>query len=602
MTCKLSGLFNIGEDFDDEDLLGTDWAVRSAPGSADVAAAVSSCSLRASSVSHREPEKNCIQQTTERSAALCNSSAWRGSTHIAAGQTVAQGLRRPSSSSFSSAQTHPHTLDTSQPALTHHQSPANTAGLDDFDDWDVDLADLDECDQQMVQSAAPAQAAPAFNPATSAKTLRPPTSSGPNRTQRDLNAAPQAPGSSSSYLPTRICSTHVLRTANPRPSPLSAPPQSPSVFSGLTVSSPAPSPISRTLNRPQRPWATPGPSPQGRAIFESFSPAPCSSLNSSTLSPHPLHTPVLTNRLVQLVSASNKLPQRRPRSESHRPRTRRFPGPAGFLPEQLQGQRLDDIVVSVPQTPAHGAVARSPSQGSSSQTEEDEFSGGPWAAMKAEMGLDERNPSCFLHSYSVVMVLRKAALKRLAKNKVPNMAVLLKSIIHTHADAKVVFKDPTGEIQGTVHRRLLEDRVEELKVGAVLLLKQVGVFSPSHRNHYLNVTPNNLLRIYGPNGVSLSSTQLPPLLLEPMSPAGPPLTVLREPVSRMQLVFDEDDDEGQEGEKCSERREDAETPRDTRAGPSREHAGNTAAQDSGWDADDDLDELLGDLPEDTYSL
>ena len=32
-----------------------------------------------------------------------------------------------------------------------------------------------------------------------------------------------------------------------------------------------------------------------------------------------------------------------------------------------------------------------------------------------------------------------------------------------------------GEIQGTVHRRLLEDRVEELKVGAVLLLKQVGL-------------------------------------------------------------------------------------------------------------------------------
>lgn len=27
--------------------------------------------------------------------------------------------------------------------------------------------------------------------------------------------------------------------------------------------------------------------------------------------------------------------------------------------------------------------------------------------MKAEMGLDERNPSCFLRSYSVVMVLRK---------------------------------------------------------------------------------------------------------------------------------------------------------------------------------------------------
>jgi len=38
----------------------------------------------------------------------------------------------------------------------------------------------------------------------------------------------------------------------------------------------------------------------------------------------------------------------------------------------------------------------------------------------------------------------QAALKQLARNKVPNMAVLLKSIIHTHADAKAVFRDPTG--------------------------------------------------------------------------------------------------------------------------------------------------------------
>lgn len=45
------------------------------------------------------------------------------------------------------------------------------------------------------------------------------------------------------------------------------------------------------------------------------------------------------------------------------------------------------------------------------------------------------------------------------------------------------------------------------------LLLQVGVFSPSHRNHYLNVTPNNLLRIYSPDGVVLTSTPLPPLVL-----------------------------------------------------------------------------------------
>ena len=36
----------------------------------------------------------------------------------------------------------------------------------------------------------------------------------------------------------------------------------------------------------------------------------------------------------------------------------------------------------------------------------------------------------------------------------------------------------SGEIQGTVHRRLLEDRQGELKAGAVLLLKQVSPASP----------------------------------------------------------------------------------------------------------------------------
>lgn len=42
------------------------------------------------------------------------------------------------------------------------------------------------------------------------------------------------------------------------------------------------------------------------------------------------------------------------------------------------------------------------------------------------------------------LCLLQAALKQLPKNKVPNMAVLLKSLVHTHADAKAVFKDPTG--------------------------------------------------------------------------------------------------------------------------------------------------------------
>lgn len=61
---------------------------------------------------------------------------------------------------------------------------------------------------------------------------------------------------------------------------------------------------------------------------------------------------------------------------------------------------ISDQCVSFPDESDNLQVSRS-------QTENDDFSGGAWAAMKAEIGLDERNPSCFLHSYSVVMVLRK---------------------------------------------------------------------------------------------------------------------------------------------------------------------------------------------------
>ncbi|XP_063512798.1 homologous recombination OB-fold protein isoform X9 [Pongo pygmaeus] len=165
-----------------------------------------------------------------------------------------------------------------------------------------------------------------------------------------------------------------------------------------------------------------------------------------------LQTPIVTNHLVQLVTAASRTPQQ-PTHPSTRAKTRRFPGPAGILPHQ-SGRSLEDIMVSTPQTPTHGAVAKF-------QTE--------------------------------------AALKQLPRNKVPNMAVMIKSLTRSTMDASVVFKDPTGEMQGTVHRLLLETHQNELKPGSVLLLKQIGVFSPSLRNHYLNVTPNNLVHIYSPD-------------------------------------------------------------------------------------------------------
>ncbi|XP_060059379.1 homologous recombination OB-fold protein isoform X1 [Erinaceus europaeus] len=221
----------------------------------------------------------------------------------------------------------------------------------------------------------------------------------------------------------------------------------------------------------------------------------------SSLAPQAaLQTPVVTNHLVQLVTAASRTPQQ-PMRTSTPAKTRRFPGPAGVLPHQHSGKNLEEIMVSTPQTPTHGALAKFQTEivTSSQASAEEDFGRGPWMTMKSALGLDERDPTCFLSTYSIVMVLRKAALKQLPRNKVPNMAVMIKSLTRSTMDASAVFKDPTGEMQGTVHRLLLETRLNELKPGSVLLLKQIGVFSPSLRNHYLNVTPNNLVHIYIPD-------------------------------------------------------------------------------------------------------
>ncbi|KAJ7989585.1 hypothetical protein DPEC_G00306060 [Dallia pectoralis] len=642
MTCKWNGFFNVGEDFDDEDLLEIDWSAPNVPVTSGASTA-QSCVLRTSPAvpigQKNVPQSSTALISTHRTLSTGSgpesmSSSTSSST---TGCPAALGLRQISTSERLRPFPPPHLPSLSRelcippkqisaPPQETHSDTGELLGVasnqDDFDDWDVDLADLDESDPQMV-TETPAQEKP---PATAPCTTLP--------TYDTVSPAKRLRTSACGGVETMPCvglrsiSSNQMSGLSERRhhrSPLAV------SFPGSCPRAeffPAPlqSPVVPVLNMPSSPFSTPilrhvtprlvrGPPSQAPRPYNtplvpghSLPVTPTSSgrlgepMSSPGLTPRSLHTPVFTNHLVRLVSNSNKPPQR-PRSEQIRQNMRRFPGPAGMLPQQqVQGQSLDDIVVAIPQTPAHGALARMASQVPSSQTEEEDFTGGPWAAMKLALGLDERNPSCFLHSYSVAMVLRKAALKQLAKNKVPNMAVVLKSIIHTHADAKAVFRDPTGEIQGTVHRRLLEDRLGELKTGAVLLLKQVGVFSPSHRNHYLNVTPNNLLRIYAPDGSSHSpldqesllvpSDQSIRLLGASVAGSSDQSTGLPEdPASWMELLFDEADEK-------------AET--ESRLGPavglcSGSQVLPAAPPNQSWDTDD-LDELLGELPVESYCL
>ena len=55
------------------------------------------------------------------------------------------------------------------------------------------------------------------------------------------------------------------------------------------------------------------------------------------------------------------------------------------------------------------------------------------------------------------------------------VCVMICSVTHIGCDACVLLKDPTGEVQGMVHCKIMEDYQMDLKPGCVMVLRKVGV-------------------------------------------------------------------------------------------------------------------------------
>ncbi|EDO37571.1 predicted protein [Nematostella vectensis] len=191
---------------------------------------------------------------------------------------------------------------------------------------------------------------------------------------------------------------------------------------------------------------------------------------------------------------------------------RKFPGPAGLLPKLTPGQNIAESNVPnvSPISRRTSPTIQTPVLQSSS--EDEDFNRDPWLSMYKEF--IENAPSVM--RYTVGKVLKEAAAQNLKHGKVPCLCVLMKTFSPIGADASILLKDPTGEIHGTLHRKVLEEYQTELGTGAGLILKQVSVFSPSPRKHYLNITPGNILQIFSPN--STLSTGSQPLTTQTTQP------------------------------------------------------------------------------------
>ncbi|KJE90755.1 hypothetical protein, variant 1 [Capsaspora owczarzaki ATCC 30864] len=123
--------------------------------------------------------------------------------------------------------------------------------------------------------------------------------------------------------------------------------------------------------------------------------------------------------------------------------------------------------------------------------EDDEFTRGAWQTMLCE------SAESASEYYELTADFNLQFAKRFGyDHKIPFLVVLLKNYNPLDVDASVTLKDPTGEMSGTIHHKVLEEFGSLISAGAVLILKDVSVFSPTPRTQHLNVTLKNIVRIF----------------------------------------------------------------------------------------------------------
>nr|XP_018906701.1 PREDICTED: uncharacterized protein LOC109036784 [Bemisia tabaci] len=227
---------------------------------------------------------------------------------------------------------------------------------------------------------------------------------------------------------------------------------------------------------------------------------PPSSKNSSSSKKSKLQSPLNVSGNSSIFSPSSRLDS----SASVTPIVcqRKFPGPAGLLPKRTSNAFKSPHSSML--TDFNFDDCSSLQKTVCSQNSNASFEAGPWQYVMRDFAAIEKE-DCMLNNFTVAWVKRKAIARQFVKNRVPFLAALLTSLDCSALDkvsGPVVFlKDPTGEIQGTLHREAWDKFGPYLVIGSVLVLRQVAVYTAgtSTRQQYLNITAKSIAIIYPPD-------------------------------------------------------------------------------------------------------
>ncbi|KAK3832599.1 MAG: hypothetical protein JOS17DRAFT_101946 [Linnemannia elongata] len=194
----------------------------------------------------------------------------------------------------------------------------------------------------------------------------------------------------------------------------------------------------------------------------------------------------------------------------------RLPGPAGNLPrlseeekDQLfrsrgipfrKDARIPDIASTSPSSSIKKKM-KSVSHGPIDSM----FASGAWEDMLKAQHLPEYKPSTFERVKGTNPLLQTTisdieTRQDPHRGKIPWLIAMIKDFTPSEIDAAVTLMDPSGEMRGTVHISVLEQyKNNEIRIGTVLVLNNVSVFSPTPVSHYLIITSRNIKEIYQPN-------------------------------------------------------------------------------------------------------
>lgn len=165
-----------------------------------------------------------------------------------------------------------------------------------------------------------------------------------------------------------------------------------------------------------------------------------------------------------------------------------IPGPAGILQQAIL-QKNADIREGGPEycvVPTQDYVRKV----NEDVTEDEHFTSGPWLSAVHKL----------FNSHGVIVSGCFGDIKtHCVKGKLELVVAVIKSCTpNMLGDLTCTLKDPTGTMAGTIHHKVLADELpykRSLKVGAVLVLRNVSVFTPKSSPPALNITIKNLIEV-----------------------------------------------------------------------------------------------------------